>query len=82
MSTRPLAVVALGGHALLPVGQEPSVEGEFAAIGAIAVLDASPVDLGALVRVSVPIVPVGYELAPRGPGLGRALERFATRAGL
>jgi carbamate kinase len=31
VSTRPLAVVALGGHALLPLGAEPSVEGQFAA---------------------------------------------------
>jgi hypothetical protein len=45
----------------------------------VAVLDASPVDLGALVQVSVLIVPVGYELAPHGPGLARALERFAVR---
>jgi carbamate kinase len=34
VSTRPLAVVALGGHALLPLGAEPSVEGQFAAAGA------------------------------------------------
>ncbi len=73
------ALPAVGYSSQQVADLEASLRAAIEATGAAAVLDGSPVDLGALVRVGVPIVPVGYELAPHGPGLVRALEHFAAR---